>query len=904
MPSRFSSFARIIEFQPLYPANAVDHENRLLRMKFNRHLLLGIALIPTGVIFAQPSAGSSSNLIDVYKNPALSADERAWDLVRRLTTEEKISLTLNSSPAIPRLGIPATDWWNEALHGVARSGQATVFPQAIGMAATFNTEGVFRSFSMISDEARAKHHLAKSQQSFKRYQGLTFWTPNINIFRDPRWGRGQETYGEDPHLTTQMGMAVVRGLQGDGTQKYDKLHACAKHYAVHSGPEWNRHSFDPGKMSPRNLWETYLPAFKALVTEAKVKEVMCAYNRYDGEPCCSNKELLMNILRNDWKFDDVIVSDCGAIDDFYRAKAHETHPTAAAASADAVYSGTDICCGSTYKSLGEAVQKGLIRESAIDTAVFRALRARFQLGVFDDDSLVSWSAIPYTVVESKAHIAQTLQMARESMVLLKNKNNTLPLSTSSTIAVLGPNAADSVTLWGNYNGFPTKTMTILEGIQSRLGAGKVLYEKVSDYVGDDVVVSRMNECRIDGKPGFKVTVWNTKDLTGPVVSTSQLTTGLNYDSGGNTVFAPGVNLKNFSVRLESVLTPATSGPVTFRIKADDGFRLVLDGKEVFSYLRTGTLKDQQYVLQAEKGKPVSVMVEYYQLERDAAFNFDLGDARKLDYKGLAEKYRSVDAFVFVGGISPRIEGEQMSVDLEGFRGGDRTRIELPEVQLNVLKALKATGKPVILVNCSGSSMAFPWESENLDGIIQAWYPGQEGGTAVADVLFGAYNPAGRLPMTFYRSTDDLPDYENYEMKGRTYRYFKGKPVYPFGFGLSYTSFQYGKATVTKTVLSTNDSTTLHLSLKNTGKRTGDEVVQVYIVNKQDPDGPARSLRAYRRVNVKAGETVNVAIPLNNKAFEFFNPKTEQLEVVPGKYEVLYGSSSDRKDLKMLMVTVR
>lgn len=848
--------------------------------------------------------GANATVYELYKDANRTADERAKDLLWRLTLEEKVSMTLNNSPAIPRLGIPAVEWWNEALHGVGRAGKATVFPQTIGMAASFNTPAILQTFTMVSDEARAKHHYFKSQNSFKRYQGLTFWTPNINIFRDPRWGRGQETYGEDPYLTTQMGMAVVLGLQGDSTARYHKLHACAKHYAVHSGPEWNRHSFDPHRMSARNLWETYLPAFKALVKDAGVKEVMCAYNRYDGEPCCSNKELLIKILRKDWGFDDVIVSDCGAIDDFYRAKAHETHASAAAASADAVRSGTDLCCGSTYRSLVEAVNQGMLHPAELDTSVYRLLRARFQLGAFDADSLVSWSSIPYSVVESKEHVQQALQMARESIVLLKNKNNALPLRKQAKVVVLGPNANDSVALWGNYNGFPTKTVTILEGIRAKLPAANVRYAKACDYVGDDVLESRIGECSIDGKPGFKASFYNTNNFTGPVVATHQMASDFNFDSGGNTVFAPGVNLKNFSARFETVLTPARSGNITFRIKADDGFRLLIDGKEVLNYKRTGSLKEQQYVLPAQQGKALPVVLEYFQLEGEASLRFDLGDAGKLNYAALAAKYKDADAIVFVGGISPKLEGEQMAVDLPGFKGGDRTKLELPDVQLNMLKALKATGKPVIFVICSGSSLALPWESEQLDGIVEAWYPGQQGGTAVADVLFGDYNPAGRLPLTFYRATEDLPDYEDYDMtKGRTYRYFKGKALYPFGYGLSYTTFSYGVAKTDRTAIPAGSAMRLTIPVKNAGKRSGEEVVQVYLVNKQDPQGPARSLRAFRRIPVAAGSTASITFDLPASTFEFFNPATEQMEIRPGSYDILYGGSSDLKALRSLTVRV-
>jgi beta-glucosidase len=704
---------------------------------------------------------------EAYKNPDLSPDERARDLLNRMTLEEKTGQLMNQSKGVSRLGIRPYDWWNEALHGVARAGQATVFPQAIGLAATFDPQAVYETFDRISDEARAKYHHFQEQEMYGGYQGLTFWTPNINLFRDPRWGRGMETYGEDPYLTSRMGVAAVKGLQGDGARKYDKTHACAKHFAVHSGPEWNRHRFDAAAVSKRDLYETYLPAFKALVTEGKVREVMCAYNRFEGEPCCSNKELLRHILRDEWGFDDVIVSDCGAITDFYEKDRHETHANAVEAAADAVLSGTDLECGNVYQSLYEAVGQGFISEEKIDESVFRLLRARFQLGMFDTDSLVPWASIPYSVVECEKHRAKALEMARKSMVLLSNKNNILPLGKHlGKVAVVGPNANDSVMLWGNYNGVPAKTITLLEGIQSKLPAGHVIYERGCDYVD---------------KPGNQA----------------------------------------------------------------------------------------------------------------------------IDHRATVEKVKEADVIIFAGGLSPQLEGEEMRVDLPGFKNGDRTHIDLPQVQKALLKALKETGKPLVFVLCSGSALALPSEYETTDAMLAAWYAGQAGGQAVADVLFGDYNPAGRLPVTFYASSDDLPDFEDYQMdKGRTYRYFSGKPLFPFGHGLSYTGFAYSKAKLSKTAIAPSESTALNLTLENTGKRDGEEVVQVYICNLQDPAGPLKSLRGFERVFVKAGEKAQVKIPLPPACFEFFDPETASMQVLPGKYEVLYGGTSDEAKLKSINLTIK
>jgi beta-glucosidase len=701
-----------------------------------------------------------------FQNPKLSPLDRATDLLQRMTLDEKISQMLDQSPAIPRFGMPPFQWWNEALHGVARAGKATVFPQTIGLAATFNDGAVKETFSIVSDEARAKNTEDRKNNSYRKYEGLTFWTPNINIFRDPRWGRGMETYGEDPWLTARMGVAVVRGLQGDGSKGYLKTLACAKHFAVHSGPEWNRHSFDAENISQRDLWETYLPAFKALVKDADVRQVMCAYNRFDGKPCCNSNQLLQQILRNDWGYQHIVVSDCGAITDFYKKGHHETSSGPAEASAAAVITGTDLECGTEYKSLGEAVKKGLITEDKINVSLLRLLEARFELGLFDPDSMVYWTRLQMEEVESVEHQAKALEMARESMVLLSNKKQTLPLSKSiHKIAVMGPNANDSVMQWANYNGFPTKTVTILEGIRSKLPAGSVVYNKGCDYV---------------------------KELD--------------------------------------------------------------------------------------------------------------GNMNPINYDAVAQKMKDVDAIIFVGGISPKLEGEEMKVNLPGFKGGDRTNIDLPLVQEKLLKALKKLGKPVIFVLCSGSSMALPWENKNLDAILAAWYPGQAGGTAVADVLFGDYNPAGRLPITFYASSKDLPDYQDYDMsKGRTYRYFKGKPLFPFGYGLSYTTFAYSNAKLNKTVLPLKNTLILTMNLKNTGKLVGDEVTQVYIRNLQDPKGPLKSLRGFRRVNVLPGVTKELRFYLTPAAFEFFDTETNTMKVKPGKYEILYGGSSDTKALKSLLV---
>ncbi len=694
-----------------------------------------------------------------YQNPDLSPEKRANDLLSRLTLDEKVLLMQNTSPAIPRLGIKAYDWWNEALHGVGRAGLATVFPQSIGMGASFNNELLLQVFTAVSDEARAKSTQFSKNGELQRYQGLTMWTPNINIFRDPRWGRGQETYGEDPYLTAQMGMAVVRGLQGPEDQKYDKLHACAKHFAVHSGPEWNRHSFNAEDINPRDLWETYLPAFKDLVQKANVKEVMCAYNRLEGDPCCGSNRLLMQILRNEWGYQGLVVSDCGAVSDFYMDNAHKTHPDKEHASAGAVLNGTDVECGTNYASLPQAVRDGLISEESIDTSVRRLLKARFALGEMDTD--VSWNSIPYSVVDSKEHRELALRMAHESIVLLQNKKNILPLTKKMKIAVVGPNANDSVMQWGNYNGFPSHTVTLLEGIKQYIPEAKIIFEPGCDHTSADI------------------------DLAKSI-----------------------------------------------------------------------------------------------------------------------QRIKGADVVIFAGGISPSLEGEEMSVSIPGFKGGDRETIELPAIQSRMIAELKKAGKKVVFVNFSGSAIAMPAEKESCDAILQVWYPGQAGGTAIADVLFGTYNPAGRLPVTFYKSTSQLPDFEDYTMKGRTYRYMTEAPLFPFGYGLSYTTFQYGNAALSAPTIGYGEKVTLTIPVSNIGKKDGEEVVQVYVRRPGDTEGPSHALRAFKRVAIAKGQASQVEIPLLKEDFEWFDTNTNTMRPIEGEYELLYGGSSDLNHLKSVSITVK
>lgn len=732
------------------------------------------------------------------------------------------------------------------------------------------------------------------------------WTPNVNIYRDPRWGRGIETYGEDPYLTTCMGVNVVKGLQGVNDGKYDKLHACAKHFAVHSGPEWNRHSFDVEDLPLRDLYETYLPAFKALVQDADVKEVMCAYNRFEGEPCCGNKRLLTQILREEWGFDGIILSDCWAINDFFEEKGHRTHKDAPSAASAAVLSGTDLECGSTYESLIEAAKKGMIDEKAIDRSVKKLLKARFDLGEMDDPSKVSWTKIPFSVVASATHDSLALKMARESMTLLLNKQNVLPLKRGNlTVAVMGPNAKDSVMMWGNYNGVPAHTVTVLDGIRAALGKGdKLIYEQGCPCVGDDLLESVFSECKSEGRPGFSARYWNNVNHEGKVDVETRVMTPFNFCTSGATVFAPGVNLTDFSATYNATYVPKASGEVIFDVYSFGKGRLLVNQKEAMSFYNSHGGNKQSYALQVEAGKKYDIELQFEYLQSDAQLNFDMGFKKKVDIAQSVNAVRNADVVVFVGGISPSLEGEEMGVDLPGFKKGDRTSIELPEVQRNLLAALHRAGKKVILVNCSGSPVGLVPETETCEAILQAWYPGQQGGRAVADVLFGDYNPAGRLPVTFYRSIEQLPDFEDYNMTGRTYRFMKERPLFPFGYGLSYTTFTYGAATFSKQTVGSEDNLSLVVPVSNTGSRDGEEVVQVYLSKVGDEAGPVKTLRAFKRVSVPAGKTVNVHITLSKKDLEWWNEGTHSIQFCPGEYQVWIGGSSDEKALSKYAIQLK
>ena len=827
-----------------------------------------------------------------YKNANLPAAERAADLVSRLTLEQKVALMQNGSPAIPEFGIKAYDWWNEALHGVGRAGLATVFPQAIGMAASFDDALLLDVFTAVSDEARAKSTVSSQNGGLRRYQGLTFWTPNINIFRDPRWGRGQETYGEDPYLTSRMGVSVVNGLQGPADSKYDKLHACAKHFAVHSGPEWNRHVFNAENIAARDLRETYLPAFKALVQEADVKEVMCAYNRYEDEPCCGSDRLLHQILRNEWGYKGIVVSDCWAINDFFTEGHHNTEPDAKHATSKAVLTGTDLECGSSYAQLVQAVKDGLIKESDIDVAITRLMTARFELGEMDDPSMVEWTKIPYSVVDSKEHRALALKMAQESMVLLKN-NGLLPINNTKKVVVMGPNANDSVMQWGNYNGTPSRTVTLLEAVKAT--GADVQYMRGCDYASNSLALNSLfSQCKASDLQGFDAKYWNNARAEGEPDVLRHNTTPLRFSTGGATVFAPNVNLENFAAVYTSVFHANEDGQVAFYMQNQGQASISVNGRRVATG-RNGNEPRKVYTLDAKAGQDYEITINYSCRSGLAALSFDLGYEEEVSIEKTVAACNEADVIIFAGGISPSLEGEEMPVSIDGFRGGDRTKIELPTAQTELVKALKAAGKKVVFVNFSGSAMGLTDVEPACDAILQAWYPGEEGGNAIASVLYGTYNPAGRLPVTFYRSTDQLPDFEDYSMKGRTYRYMTEKPLYPFGYGLSYSSFKYGKAKLRKS----GDKVFVSVKVKNTSKLDGEEVVQLYVRRPGDTEGPSHALRAFRRVSIPKGKTVTVEFELTPDSFEWFDTNHNVMAPLSGKYEILYGNSSDLNTLKKL-----
>jgi beta-glucosidase len=808
-------------------------------------------------------------------NPDLPLEQRVNDVVSRLTLEEKVAQMLNSTPAIPRLGIPAYDWWNEVLHGVARTPfKVTSYPQAIGMAATWDSSSLKTMADYSANEGRAIYNEAlRLGRTNERYLGLTYWTPNINIFRDPRWGRGQETYGEDPFLTAMLGAAFVRGLQGDDPH-YLKAAACAKHFAVHSGPEPSRHSdnFNP---SVYDLWDTYLPAFRELITKANVAGVMCAYNAVDTQPCCANDQLMNDILRKQWNFTGYVTSDCWAIDDFF--KYHKTHANPTVSAVDAVMHGTDIECGQTvYKTLVDAVKTGLITESQLDVSLRRLFTIRFRLGMFDPTSRVKFAQTSMDVLESEPHQQHALKMARQSIVLLKNASNTLPLKKNlKRIAVIGPNADNPIAVLGNYNGTPSRVVTLLEGIREKLGPSvEIVYEKAINFTNDTLLLYKDYSAfyKMDRANGVKAEYYNNEDLEGQPVVT-RMEKDIDHLWAEGELPAAGMKPSHFSARYSTVFTAPADELLTFEVSADDGYRMYVDDSLYINAWLRNRWGPRQLKLQVKKGKQYRLRLEYHQSVGSASVRLKPGEYVKTNFAGLAQRLGDVDAIIFAGGISPQLEGEEMPVNAPGFNGGDRTSIQLPAVQTNLLRALHQTGKPVIFVMMTGSAIAIPWEAENLPAIVNSWYGGQSAGTAIADVLFGDYNPAGRLPVTFYKSDADLPDFMSYDMRNRTYRYFKGQALYPFGYGLSYSRFHYSDIKVANS-LKADQPLPVSVWVENKSERDGDEVVQLYI---SYPDykgrAPLRALKGFQRIHLKAGERRQIQFTLMPDDLELVDEAT-------------------------------
>ena len=797
-----------------------------------------------------------------YLNENLSFEERAADLVSHMTLEEKVSQMSHESKAIDRLGVPEYNWWNECLHGVARAGHATVFPQAIGMAAMWNEDMIYRIATAVSDEARAKHHNFLRQGKRGIYQGLTYWTPNINIFRDPRWGRGMETYGEDPYLTGELGVGFIKGLQGDDP-KYLKLVATAKHFAVHSGPESTRHSANVNP-SLRDFYETYTPHFKKAVQEAGVWSVMGAYQRLWGEPCCGSY-FLGSLLREKWGFRGYIVSDCWAIKDFYDKGMHEIVETPEQAAAQAVKSGTDLNCGVTFPYLTESVRQGLITEGAIDTAVQRLMLARFKLGMFDDPKHVPYSKIPMDVVESEQHVALALEAARESMVLLEN-NGILPFSKEvKNVAVIGPNADDTEVLLGNYNGYSRNPVTPLRGIMEKLSGARVIYAQGCALAGGlpyfTAVPSRVLFTDSSmSRNGLSAKYYNNPEWAGDPVH-SRVDSLVDFVWWNEAPFA-GMDPAHFSVEWTGVICVSESGNYALGAESFPGFSLVFDGKELISRNQDhhpGKVYEFVY-LQAGKSYPLSL--RYYQKETEYAIMRLLWDAPGRQLKQEAIQVASAsDLVILCMGLSPSLEGEEMKVRVKGFKDGDREDIQLPASQVELIKAIARLNKPTVLVLLNGSAVSFDNEIKSLPAILEAWYPGQEGGTAIADIIFGDYNPGGKLPITFYRSIDQIPAFDNYDMQGKTYRFFRDTPLYPFGYGLSYTQFSYRITELPESV-PCGIPVDLTVEITNTGHMEGDEVVQLYVTL---PDAsfpvPVKSLQGFKRIHLKPGESQPVRFTL-------------------------------------------
>ncbi|MBN1888922.1 MAG: glycoside hydrolase family 3 C-terminal domain-containing protein [Thermoflexales bacterium] len=830
-----------------------------------------------------------------------SIKARVSSLVSQMSLAEKISQLVFDAPPIERLGIPAYNWWNECLHGLGRAGVATVFPQAIGMAASWNPDLVHRMATAISDEARAKHHEALRRDISQIYTGLTCWSPNINIFRDPRWGRGQESYGEDPYLTARLGVAFVKGLQGDHPD-YLKLVATPKHFAVHSGPEPDRHHFD-ARVSERDLRETYLPAFEACVREGQAVSVMGAYNRTNGQPCCASFTLLEQILRQEWGFggatgsDGYVVSDCEAIRDIFEH--HRVVSTAEEAAALAVKNGCDLNCGSVYPALLQSVEQGLISEEAIDRAVERLFTARFRLGMFDPPEQVPYAHIPYEIINSPQHRALALQAARESIVLLKNEGGLLPLSKDlGAIAVVGPNADDLAVLLGNYNGTPAEALTPLAGIRHKLPVSTRVYYAPGCALADGVVPLQAVPAAClrsgAGEAGLTGEYYDNPKLDGdPILRRVDRVVDFCWKDStplGGRWGAP------FSARWSGELIPPESGVYRLGVSGHSAYKLYLEGELLVESNSIHHPRLQVQELELEAGRLYRLRLEHVSRGLDPQVQLLWAPPSAGPTAQALEVASKADVVVAVMGLSPRLEGEEMPVHLDGFAGGDRTDIALPEPQEQLLKQLQALGKPLVLVLLNGSAVAVNWAAEHVPAIVEAWYPGQAGGEALADVLFGDYNPGGRLPVTFYKSLDDLPPFDDYAMEGHSYRYFRGEALFPFGYGLSYTTFEYGNLSITPSQARAGQPVSVSVDVRNSGDRAGDEVVQLYLRHLDTSvPRPIKELKGLKRMALEPGERKTVIFTLDSQHLGYYDEKMHYA-VHPGAIELLVGSSSQHLPL--------
>jgi beta-glucosidase len=839
----------------------------------------------------RPCVGQDS-VSPAYKDTVLSFEERARDLELRMTLEEKISQLGHTADAVERLGIPEYNWWNEGLHGVARAGVATVFPQTIGMAATFDDALLFKDADAISTEFRAKYNAEKGRDgSTAWYKGLTVWSPNINIFRDPRWGRGQETYGEDPYLTSRMGVAFVKGLQGDNA-KYLKTVATPKHFAVHSGPELTRHEVDV-TVSRHDMQDTYLPAFRATVIEGNAQSVMCAYNSVNGEPACASKVLLHDYLRDDWKFGGYVVSDCAAIEDI--SAHHKFKPTQEEGVAAALIGGTDLVCGSPQSRVRlereaalNAVKQGLLPEAAIDIAVTRTLTARFRLGMFDPPNLVPWSKLGAADNDTKAHRELVLKTARESLVLLKNDNHFLPFNKNySRIAVIGANADSLDALEGNYNGTPSAPVTVLTGLRQRFPQAKIQFVQGTGLIGTVVRPVSSVALYTDATKkshGLKAEYFENIKLEGtPVLRRTDPAVDFVWGFKGVT---PKLT-SNYSARWTGILSPAKTDDYILGFTGQDGYRVWIDGGPLVDDWTTHRPSTTQTkAVHLEQGKSYSVKIEYFQTIRSAEAKLVWGVPGREEDEAM-KAARAADVVVMVLGLSARVEGEEMKVRAEGFSGGDRTSLDLPGPQEQLLERVCAAGKPVVLVLMNGSALAVNWANHHVNAILEAWYPGEAGGTAVAEALAGDFSPAGRLPITFYKSVEQLPAFEDYSMANRTYRYFKGEPLFPFGYGLSYTKFRYSKPNVSSQSVAADGSLTVSADVTNTGALDGDEVVQLYLTHENVDGAALKELHGFERIHLAHGQAKTVTFTLHDRNLSVVDSEGKR-RVMKGDVKVWIG----------------